>query len=130
MILLLQVDTTDDCSRFIVDNWLELELENARYDFPSFYRDRFLNTKFSSGEKLLIVVHQLRMLLHNFLQEKLVRKDTPLEALESSQDAHVAPIYVPKGVPTIIATIHRESNDRTISCSEERLSGMEVQVSY
>jgi len=39
----LSVDTTDDCSRFIVDNWLELELENARYDFP-LLRDWFLHT--------------------------------------------------------------------------------------
>lgn len=48
------VDTNRDASRIVVDNWLDIRLENAKL-----------------GEKLIIVVHQLRLMLKNLLIKKL-----------------------------------------------------------
>jgi hypothetical protein len=87
-----------------------------------------------------LIIHQLRLLLHNFLQERLVSKyqfKKPPQEIEENvegEEEETMPIkkpkekeapayYVPPSAPHTIGIIHRESNDKTITCSEEKLSG-------
>lgn len=134
------IDTTADCSRLAVDNWLEIELSSGK-----------------TGERLLLVIHQLRLLLQNFLHRKLASKrprrrgrsgggggdndggtgevregeeeeivpdelrDTLLAAAADEQQAAALP--PPPNAPPTIVRIHRESRDHTIACDEDQLSG-------
>jgi hypothetical protein len=49
-----EVDTSQDCTRIIIDNWVDVRITNA-----------------TVGEKILVVVHQLRLLWKNLLSKKL-----------------------------------------------------------
>jgi len=70
------IDTTKDCTRLAVDNWLEFELNSSK-----------------TGERLLIVVHQLRLMMQNFLHHKLMKmrkkRRIPSSTKNSKRRAHV-----------------------------------------
>eukprot|EP01114_Cavostelium_apophysatum_P019440 TRINITY_DN6273_c0_g1_i1.p1 TRINITY_DN6273_c0_g1~~TRINITY_DN6273_c0_g1_i1.p1 ORF type:complete len:307 (-),score=104.57 TRINITY_DN6273_c0_g1_i1:210-1130(-) len=99
------VDTNKDCSRYVVDNWLEIKLEHPQ-----------------AGETLITVVHQLRLMLRNML---LTRLASPEYALQASQaKINVAPIdeQLLSKLPHYIQNIKEHALDSKMECSEEDLS--------
>lgn len=104
------------------------------------------------GERLLLVVHQLRLLLQNFLRQKLASKrrktrrntsfgdekregregeeetlvpDELRDAMEERSLVNPAATATPPPpyVPPTVLRIHRESLDPSITCTEDQLAG-------
>ena len=112
------IDTTPDCSRFVLDDWLEVVFNKAgrvRADVV--------------GVEVLSLVSQLRLLLRNLLRLKLA--STQNEVLvsyyrDSKSEKETNITNLPEEVPKELRRCALLQNDESFLTSEEKLTTMLV----
>ncbi len=110
------VDLTRDCSRIVIDNWLDVRL-----------------TKPLMGQKIVIVVHQLRLMWKNLLLKKLQNENytsslfvqsiqvsiTRVACLSLVQEMDTVSIA---DLPPLIAKVVQERDKLSIICDDHELA--------
>jgi len=98
------IDINRDCTIYIIDNWLCIELDNK-----------------TSPETVITVIHQLRLMFRNLLNKKLIHSlnqipNTPVPPSSLLDDELFS-------LPQYISRIRQESQQENIICSSSDLSG-------